>query len=740
MSSSRAGRAVKYVNWAILLLLLAALGVGYWFVWRPLPQRSGIISAPAQASVSFDTLGVPHIRAATLDDALFAQGYVTAQDRLFQMDLLRRLNAGELAEVFGAAALDSDRELRRLRLRRIAEEAYITMPLADRAALAAYTRGVNHYIATHLSNLPVEFVLAGYQPRPWSVVDSLLICLNMYRSLSMSWRDELTKRKMMANGDPAKVKYLFPISATGEEYPGSNGWALAGSRTASGKPLLSNDMHLEYSVPGIWYMTHIEAADLSVSGVALPGVPGIIVGHNQRIAWGITNLHFDVQDLYIEKFDERTGRYEAAGRIEQARPEREIIRVKGKPDTEVVTWITRHGPLFASDGSNRMVLRWVLGTAGLVEYPVLDINRAQNWQQFTAALQRFPGPPQNFVYADADGNIGYHAAGKMPRRRGYAGDLPADGSAGAADWDGFIPFEQLPSVFNPPEGMIVTANQNPFPANSPYPVNGNFAPPYRAAQIRSLLSARKNWRAEEMLAVQTDIYSSPHHFLASRLAEAFARRKTNNPRLESAVALLRGWNGQMDKDLAAPFLATLAYQHLRNTVAEAAAPGHGASYEFSMAPVAVMRILREQPEGWFRDYDEMLLRVLVDAVEEATRIQGRDIGAWRYGSYLRIRIDHPVVHQVPWAGKYFDIGPVSMSGGTTTVKQTTSRLAPSMRMNADLGDWDRSLLNIPIGQSGQILSGHYRDQWASYYAGSSFPMQFTKVQTKSQLEFRPAAR
>ncbi|HJZ96581.1 MAG TPA: penicillin acylase family protein, partial [Candidatus Solibacter sp.] len=626
MPSFRLAGAVKYVNLGILVLLLAGAGLAYWFVWRPLPQRSGSISSPAQASVAFDTLGVPHIRATTLDDALFAQGYVTAQDRLFQMDVLRRLNAGDLAEVFGTPALESDREMRRLRLRRIAEEAYVTLPPADRAAFAAYTRGVNHYINAHLKNLPVEFTLAQYEPRPWSVVDSLLICLNMYRSLSMSWRDDLVKRRMLTDGDPAKVDFLFPIAAGPDGQPGSNAWALAGSRTASGKPLLTNDMHLEYSVPGIWYMTHIDAAGMNVSGVALPGAPGIIVGHNQRIAWGITNLHFDVQDLYIEQFDERTGRYEAAGQVEQARLEREIIRVKGKPNVESVAWITRHGPLFATEGSSRMVLRWVLGTNGLIEYPILDINRAQNWQQFTAALARFPGPAQNFVYADVDGNIGYHAAGKLPKRRGFTGDVPADASSGA-DWDGFIPFDQLPSIYNPPEGMIVTANQNPFPANYPYPVNGNFAPPYRVRQIRNLLAARKNWRAEEMLAVQTDIYSQPHHFLASKLVEAFDRRKQNYPRLEAAVNLLRGWNGQMDKDLAAPFVTALAYQHLRNTIAEAAAPGLGATYEFSMAPTAVMRILREQPAGWFRDYDEMLLRVLVDAVEEGTRMQGRDIGS-----------------------------------------------------------------------------------------------------------------
>jgi penicillin amidase len=734
-------KALRFANLAIGLVLLAAAAFVYWYAWRPLPQLSGTVAAPVKlpVTVQFDSLGVPHIRASSQDDALFVQGYVTAQDRLFQMDLLRRLNAGELAEIFGPIALESDRESRRLGLRRIAEEAYPTFPAADRAAFAAYTRGINQFISTHPGNLPMEFSLAGYHPRPWSVIDSFLICLNMFRNLTTTWRDELLKRNLLANGDPAKIRFLFPVSSGEDAQPGSNAWALAGSRTASGKPLLANDMHLEYSIPGIWYMTHLQAPGLDVSGVALPGVPGIIVGHNQRIAWGMTNLHFDIQDLLIEKFDERTGRYQIQDKVEQARAEREIIRVKAQPNVELTVWVTRDGPLFVTDAGGHMALRWMAAKTGILEYPILDINRAANWQEFTAALSRFPGPAQNFVYADVDGNIGYHAAGKLPRRHGYSGDLPVDGSSGSFDWDGLIPFDQLPSIFNPPGGLIVTANQNPFPENYPYPVNGNFAPPQRFRQIRALLSARKGWRAEEMLAVQTDIYSSLYHFLASQVVAAYEKRQLHKPEMDSAVRLLRGWNGQMDRELAAPLLMTLVYQDMRYSIAESAAPGKGAAYEFNLAPVVVEKLVRERPGGWFRDYDEMLLAAFAKALEEGTRMQGRDPERWQYGAYLRVRIDHPVIHQLPWVGKFFDIGPMPMSGSTTTIKQTTARLAPSMRMDADLSDWDRSLMNIPIGQSGQILSKHYRDQWQSYYSGRSFPMQFNNVEAKSKLEFRPGA-
>jgi penicillin amidase len=390
-----------------------------------------------------------------------------------------------------------------------------------------------------------------------------------------------------------------------------------------------------------------------------------------------------------------------------------------------------------SENNDRMSLRWTAAEPGLLQFPILDIDRAENWQQFTAALARFPGPGSNFVYADVDGNIGYHAAGTLPRRHGYAGDVPVDGSSGDFEWDGYIPFNELPSSFNPSSGIIVTANQNPFPADYPYPVNGNFAPPQRLLQIRNLLLARNGWRAQDLLTVQKDVYSSLDHFIAGELVGAYERRKGHIPGLEPVIQLLKGWNGQMEKDLAAPFVATLGYQHIRTAMVEQAAPGKGLAYESQMGRAVVEKLLRERPAGWFADYDEMLLRALVDAVEEGKRMQGRDIAKWQYGRYLRVSIDHPVTHQTPVIGHYFDIGPVPMSGSSSSVKQTTTRLAPSMRMDADLADWDGSLLNILTGQSGQVLSPHYRDQWNDYYYAKSYPMQFDKVAGKSTLEFRP---
>lgn len=734
-------RIFRVINILLGIMTISVLVAVYWFFWRPLPESAGKIDAPveSQVTVTRDGLGVPSIRAANEQDLLFTQGYVTAGERMWQMDGLRRFAAGELAEIIGAAGLEADRESRKLRMRHIAEQIYTELDPKERAQFAAYARGVNHYLETHRGRYSFEFAVLGYDPRPWSVVDSILVGLYMYRNLTTSYPEKLVKRNLSQGADQAKIDFLFPLRAgteippAGDVQPGSNAWAVSGVHTRSGKPLLSNDMHLEYSIPGIWYMTGLEAPGLHAAGVALPGVPGIIVGHNEQIAWGVTNLHFDVQELYLEKLDSATGQYLFQGKAEQALLERELIRVKGKAPVEFRHWITRHGPLVVDNAAEHISLKWTAAQSGNFQFPFVEIDRAKNWGEFTAALTRFPGPGQNFVYADRAGNIGYHATGKLPVRRNYQGGVPVDGSSGEFEWDGYIPFDQLPSAYNPPDGYIVTANQNPFGASYGYAVSGTFAAPYRSGQIRAMLKAKAKLEPGDTLRIQKDVYSEFTHFFAQQLVAAADRKKAMNPALSEAIPLLRSWNGQMDKDAAAPFIATLAFQHFRRAMANAASPGNGSLYETQMSTAAVARLLRERPLGWFADYNEALLKALAEAVDEGRRMQGSVVKKWFYGRYLQLAVNHPVGHQLPVVAHYFDIGPVAMSGGSTTVKQTTARLGPSERFNADLGNWDNSLLNLPIGQSGHVLSRHYKDQWEAYYAGTSFPMKFEHPDVKDKL-------
>jgi penicillin G amidase len=729
----RLNRLLKYINVLIGVVLAVLIGAVYWVVYRVLPKTSGRIRAAvsAEASVTRDKNGVPLIKAATIEDAIFLQGYVTAQDRLWQMDAIRRLAAGELSEVIGSATVESDRESRRLRMRRIAEMHEKALPLEDRRYFAAYARGINEFIGTHRNALPLEFTILSYDPKPWTIVDCILVGLQMYRDLTTTWKDEIAKATMLSTGDAKLVNELWPVR-TGQEFsPGSNAWALSGSLTASGKPILANDPHLEFGIPSTWYMLHLQAPGLNVAGVSLPGTPGVIIGHNDRIAWGVTNLHFDVQDLYIEQLNLKTGQYAFKGHLEQARPERELIYVKGQKPVEFANWVTRHGPVLTAIGGRPLTIRWMAAEPGSFQFPFVQINTARNWAEFQAGLSRFPGPGQNFVYADVDGNIGYCASGKLPVRRNYNGDIPTDGSKGDTEWEGVIPFEELPNAFNPSSGMILTANQNPFPIDYKYPVNGNFAPPYRARQIRNLISARKGWKAEDMLTIQKDVYSAFSSFLAQQVVAAYDRRGMKNASLTEAVGALRSWNGQMEKGLAAPVIISLVYQQLRNALADRAAPNQAATYSSTMSGPVLERLLRERPKTWFEDYDQLLLRTFSEAVEEGRRRINRNPATWDYGIYIELNVRQPVTSRIPLVGPYFNIGPVPMSGSSTTVKQTTQRLGPSMRFVADLGNWDQSLNNITIGQSGQFLSWHYKDQWDEYYVGKSLPMRWTGIEGKT---------
>ena len=724
--SVRLTRVLKYLNYLIGLALIALLGTVWWFAWRPLPDSSGEIRAAITqpGSITRDSLGVPHIKAATVEDALYLQGYATAQDRLWQMDSIRRYASGELSEIIGPSTLELDRESRKLRMRRLAEEHTRALPPEDRRYAAAYARGVNAFIESHRDRLPVEFTLLQYQPRPWTIADSVVIGLQMYRDLTNSWKTDILRGAMLSTPNADLAKELFPVRTGIEVQPGSNAFVVSGKFTASGKPMLANDTHLEWGAPSTWHMVSLEAPNLNVTGFALPGLPAVIIGHNDRIAWGVTNLQFDVQDLYLEQINVQNGLYLFNGQPAQARPEREAIQVRGSRPVEFNNWVTRHGPIWNASANQVLTLRWAAAEPGRFQMSIIQLNQARNWEEFRTALRRFSGPGQNFVYIDVDGNIGYQATGILPVRRGFDGRQPLNGVAGQQEWDGFVPFEDLPTAFNPPSGRIVTANQNPFPENWKYDVSGDFDPGYRSRQIDALLGARASgWKPEDMVVVQKDVYSEFLLRVAKAVVQAADRKKPRDEMARDAVEQLRGWNGQAEKGLAAPMIATLVYQQIRTDLA-ARAGAKDVEYAYSTAASVVDRLLRERPKIWFPDWDAELMSALGKSIEEGRRQQGRNVSKWDQGLYLALELKHPVISKVPWIGSWFNIGPELMSGAGTTVKQTSRRLGPSMRMVADAGNWNSSLASITIGESGQILSKHFKDQWSTYWAGRAFPMPF----------------
>ena len=737
-------RSVRYALLALLLVIVASSILLYWTGYRVLPQVDGDVLAPGlkqAGSIQRDERGIPTITAANVEDALFLQGYATAQDRLFQMDCLRRKAAGDLSAIVGPAAIELDLDSRRLRIRRIAEMHTQTVNAQDKAMLSAYARGVNHYIRTHRDKLPVEFTLLGYDPSPWTVTDCILVGLEMYRSLTSTWKHEIQKMSLLSQqgANRQMIELLYPTRSGGEISPGSNAWAVSGKHTATGQPLLSNDPHLQWTLPSTWHAVRIQSPDLHVAGVALPGVPGVIIGHNEEIAWGVTNLGFDVQDLYEEHADLRNLRYEFQGQQLPIHIEREAIQIRGQRTQTLDVPGTRHGPIVSLSGQ-AFTLRWAAAEPGSFQFPFIDLNRARNWQDFRAALKRFPGPGQNFVYADKLGNIGYQATGMLPIRKGHGGDVAAQGWTGEQEWAGFIPFEDLPSSLNPADGYAVTANQNPFPKDYKYPVHGDFSTPYRANQIRQLLQARKGIRADDMVTVQKDVYSAFSHALARHIVQAFDKRKPTNPALPQAIDALRSWNGQMERDLSAPLITSFVYQQLKRKVVDRVSPGRNEAYQDQMSQAVIEQLLNERPKVWFEDWDKTLIACLDAAIEEIRTQQGSNLTEWRYGRYNEITIQHPILGRIPYIGEWLttiNIGPIEMAGSATTVKQTGKTIGPSMRFTADLSDLEQSRLDLTIGESENMLSPHYKDQWDSYWSGKSTPFAFDKPAVQHTLRLRP---
>ncbi len=749
-------RVIRAANIAIGLVgLLLAITI-YWYALRPLPKTSGELRAPVSgaASIKRDERGVPHIEASSWQDALFLQGYATAQDRLWQMDVLRRFAVGELAEVFGRDALGADQEARRMRIGAIAQTQLASLRPRDRAVLVAYARGVNFFINSRRGNYSLEFALPGhaYDPRPWTLADSLAVGLVMFRDLTDTAKFEFDKGEFFRQAsDPAKAKLLFPaVQGAGYASPGSNAWAASGEHTVDGKPMVANDPHLSYGIPPTWYLVHLKAPGLDVSGASLPGVPCVITGHNEEIAWGVTNVQADVMDLYLEQLDQRSGRYLFRGQTEQAQVDRQMIAVKGAKPVALDIWVTRHGPVLLQSEGKSYSMRW--SAAEGFNFPFFDVDRATNWSQFRAALRDFWGPGQNFVYADRAGNIGYQATGRFPIRQGFDGDIPLDGASGNFEWGGYIPFDQLPGFFNPPTGIVATANQNPFPPGFPYRVDGSFHDRYRIRQIRARLGAKPKLTVDDMLAIQKDVYAAYDNFLAHRVIAACTRRHESNEMAREAVEVLRKWNGQMDKDEAAPMITQLLNAQLANSLVRGLLPAGSTSPSAIRAekaqassltifprPAVIEEILRTEPAGWIHgnDWDAWLITNLDRALQEGRKRQGTPVSKWHWGRMLEWTFAHPVGKQLPVVSAYFNIGPVEMSGSSTTVKQTTATVGPSERMVADLGNWDKSVQNLTTGESGFVASKHYKDEWHAYYTGKSFPMEFEHIDAKEILRVVP---
>jgi penicillin G amidase len=603
----RTSRILRNILAAVLLCAGVALLAGWWIVHRSLPALDGTVVVPGLKEgvlVDRDQWGRPWIRAKSTPDLVFAQGYVMAQDRLWQMDLLRRASAGELSEIFGSVALNFDKENRTLGTRAAAERAVRETDPEILALLESYAQGVNRYIEERRSRLPIEFTLLHYQPRPWTPADTYLISLYMWKTLTSTWKWKLNRQWITEQAGGERARELFvedspldhfivgapaeaparreapagahassfvPISSSDShsvqemwdssqdflaefeeetsEIIGSNNFVVSGAHTKSGKPLLANDTHLALSVPGIWYLIHVTAPGWNVEGFALPGAPLVIIGHNDLIAWGFTNSNADVQDLYVETFEsEKSAAYRANAKWAEAQVRKEIIHVRNAPDVELDVLVTRHGPVVrrdpAGDGTRAYALRWTALEPGGLDFGFPILGRAKNWAEFIEISRHIAGPGQNTIYADVDGNIGFTIPARIPIRAKGDGALPVRGDSDDYEWKGYIPFEELPRALNPPEGIIATANARTVGPGYKYFLSDRWAGPFRTARIYDLLASRKDLTPADCNAVQNDILSLPDKFLAGQLVAAARVKSPKDARAQKLIEKLNGWDAR----------------------------------------------------------------------------------------------------------------------------------------------------------------------------------------------------
>jgi penicillin G amidase len=792
----------------LVLLLLAFLGFDFWFyraVRAALPQRDGTVrlaGLTATVIITYDTLAVPNISASNLPDLFFAQGYITAQDRLWQMDMTRRFASGDLAVALGPKYLKYDREQRILGLRQVAEQAAANMEPQQRAQFEAYAAGVNAYIEQHRKTLPLEFRFLGYAPHAWTVEDSLLVGLSMTEFLNHGlYKDKLEKEKILARLGPELTADLFvntswrdhppgadgspieletPQETTPDEEeqapqapnhkndekqiprgqssflqnpekqiprfarddktsgswddppmrPGSNNWVISGAHTASGKPLLSNDMHLDLEIPNVWYEAHLTAGDFDVVGVTLPGVPYVIVGHNRRVAWGFTNLGPNVEDLYVEKFNDQGEYLTPQGWVKPEHRE-EIIRVKGKPEVTLDVVTTRHGPIITDlipGETRKLALKWTVYDLQATRIPFFAIDSAQNWQEFEAAFSQFGAPGQNVVYADVDGHIGYQATGLIPIRSTGDGSLPVPGDDDAHEWTGYVPYDQLPSVYDPPSGIIASANGRVTPAGYPYELSIQWMSPYRTQRIYKLLNAPKKFTPADMLAIQTDVVSPFDRFCAERFVYAVDHTAHASARAKSAAELMRNWDGTMDIDSPAATIAVFSRDKLKELLLQPRLGAEWQDYKWFMSSVWLENVLDHQPPRWlppgYSGYDELLTRAVEEAVDDASAT--RALSLWKWGRVHRVDIQHPFWSHFPILKKGAGTGSLPLSGDEETIKQVAPHFGPSERLTVDFSNLDGTTLDIVNGESGNIFDEHYNDQWDAYYRGRTFVLPFSQ--------------
>jgi penicillin G amidase len=724
--------------------------------------------------VQRDRWGVAHIYARDPHDLFFAQGFVTAQDRLFQMELWKRAGQGRLAEILGPSAVKRDLNARRLRYRGDMAQEYASYSPDTEEILRSFTAGINAYIADVQRpghpGLPVEFQLAGFKPEPWKPED----CLNRLAAYAMmaNASDELLHAQLVALLGAHEATELFhfdpdtkldPVPAI--DYSGlspallgdivsgdrripfpastfqeSNNWTVSGALTASGKPLLANDPHRVIAQPSLRYVVHLVAPGWNVVGAVEPALPGVAAGHNEHIAWGFTIFGIDQQDLYLETLNPSDSKlYRTEHGWESMREERETIHVREAADVQAVLHFTRHGPVVWEDGRRALALRWAGAEPGTAGYlGALSLDRASNWQEFERAMPRWKVPPENIVYADRAGNIGEHSTGLVPVRTNFNGLLPVPGT-GEYEWSGFVPNAQLPHSYNPAAGFIATANQKTIADSYAYAVGFEWSPPTRFERIQEVLEGARHaghrLTVPDMEALQLDVVSLLARRMQLLLRQALGAEGGTTAK---AAELILDWNGELRTDSPSAALYEVWTTRLCTELTQRAVPDRMQGVLPTWSLYQVVLELSQPRAALFganthATRDALLRDTLLAAYQELATKEGTDPRRWQWGQLHKAYFRH-ALDSAPGAASLLDRGPAERPGDGDVVQATDfedgsfeQTSGASYREILDLADWDHSVaINVP-GQSGQPGSKHFDDLLPLWSSGQYFPLRYSRA-------------
>jgi penicillin amidase len=739
----------------LVIVLFAAIVVAGGYLWlrSSLPQLDGTLTIPglgAAVTVARNAQGIPTIKADNDRDAAFALGFVSAQDRLFQMDLTRHFGAGRLAEWFGATALDSDKSMRTLGLYRAAAAQYPLLSPELRAVFDAYAAGVNAFLAARHGALPPEYELLRIDVEPWSPIDSLVWGKIMDLQLTGNYRQELLRARLAQRLKPDDLAVLYPgylpdapvtlgaldadrlnnlLPGLPPPMPASNEWVVDGKHSASGKPLLANDTHLGFSAPGVWYLVRIETPQDTIAGVTSPGEPMIVLGHNSHIAWGFTTTGGDVEDVFIEKVDPADPtHYLTPDGSQPFETRSEQIVVRNAAPVTLAVRATRHGPVIGDQGNGQVLALSATWLQGEDRTPqaLWDATHAHDWDDFRNAFKNAVAPEQNIAYADIDGHIGFAAPAAIPIRAHGDGTAPVPGWNGENDWTGTVPFDQLPSGVDPPSGRFITANNKIVPDSYPYMITHDWELPYRAERIGELLDQTPVQTPDTAAKMQGDVAS----IMARRLLPLMLNATPQSAAGQEAIRRLKAWDQRMARDPVEP---TLFIAWLREFNRQILSDKLGSMFDdyWGLHPDVIENILTNHPD-WCDNREtneaetcpQQLGAALDRATAELAQSYGADMSGWRWGVIHSASFPHAIWSRLPLVAEWLSLA-VPDGGSFDTIDNATmfvgdyaqpftARHGPTLRMIVDLAAPDAARFMITPGESGNLLSAHYGDLMLSW--------------------------